>query len=65
MKSKIFEETSSSSLGKKLNDFFDGKFFCLSTYHQPPKVLFISYSYNRDLKGIYPVIYSALIVYEE
>jgi len=65
MKSKIFEATDSYSLEKKLNDFFKGKALCLSTYGQPPKVLHVSYSYDRNLRGIYPNIYSVLIVYEE
>lgn len=65
MKSKIFEDTNSSDLEKKLNDFFEGKALCLSKYCQPPKILFISYSYDRDLRGIFPNVYSALVVYEE
>ena len=65
MKSKIFEDTNSSDLEKRLNDFFEGKALCLDKINQPPKILYVSYSYNRDLRGICPKIYSALVVYEE
>lgn len=65
MKSKIFEDTNYSSLEKKLNDFFEGKSFYLDKINQPPKILHVSYSHDRDLRGIYPSIYSVLIIYDE
>ena len=65
MKSKILEDTDYSSLERKLNDFFEGNSLYLKKINQPPKILHISYSHDRDLRGIYPNIYSVLIVYDE